>query len=169
MILKNVELHWAKLDPKRPDTTFREEGLWNVQIRTRNKSQATEWKNAHLSVKTEEDEQGVYYKSSLKKPAKNKNNEPNQPVKVVNGRLDEIDPNSIGNGSVANVRLYQYEYEIGVGKAKKSGIGTMLMAVQITKLNEYIPKPREDEFEMTETIINKAGSDQPIIDDDTDF
>jgi hypothetical protein len=170
MILKNVELHWAKLDPKRPNTTFNADGVWEVQARTRSKEQAAEWKKANLSVKTDEDDDGVFYKTTLKKAAKKKDGEPNAPVKVVNGSLEEIDPNSLGNGSVGNVRLFQYEYEVGQGKAKKQGIASMLMAIQVTKLEEYVPKPREDEFEMTETVVVKAGSKQPVLDEeDTDF
>jgi hypothetical protein len=170
MILKNVELHWSKLAPKFPNKTFNEDGVWETQIRTRDKKQAEEWKKANLKVTPDEDQDGVFYRTMLKKACKKKDGTENVPVKVVNGSLEELDPMTIGNGSVANVRLFQYEYEVGQGKAKKTGIASMLMAVQITKLEEYIPKPREDEFEMTETIINKAGSKQPVIDDeDTDF
>jgi len=166
MILKNVELHWAKLDPKRPNTTFNVDGVWEVQARTRDKKQAQEWKDANLSVKPDEDDDGVFYKTTLKKAAKKRDGEPNAPVKVVNGTLEEINPISLGNGSVGNLRLFQYDYEIGQGKQKKKGIASMLMAIQVTKLNEYVPKPREDEFEMTETVVNRVADNQPAIDDD---
>jgi hypothetical protein len=170
MILKNVELHWAKLSPKFPNKTFKEDGVWEVQIRTRNKKQAQEWKEANLSVKAEEDDQGIFYRAMLRKAVKKKDGSNNAPVKVVNGHLEEIDPISIGNGSVANVRLFQYEYEVGTGKQKKSGTASMLMAVQVTTLNEYVPKPREDDFEMTDTVVNRAGAMQPDLEDnDVDF
>jgi hypothetical protein len=161
MILKNVELHWVKLDPKRPNTTFDKDGKWEVQIRTTDKSQAKEWKDANLKVDVVDSDDGVYYKAMLRKSSKKKDGESNAPVKVVNGSLEDIDPNHVGNGSVGNVRLFQYEYETGVGKAKKKGIASMLMAVQVTTLNEYIPKPREDDFEMTETVVNKIADNQP--------
>lgn len=164
MILKNVELHWVKLDPKRPNTTFDKDGKWEVQIRTRNKAQAKEWKDANLKVTPVEDDDGVYYRAMLKKSAKKKDGEPNAPVKVVNGSLEDINPNTIGNGSIANVRLFQYDYEVG----PKKGIASMLMAVQVTTLNEYVPKPSDDEFEMTETKINKIADNQPDDDDSDD-
>jgi len=170
MILKNVELHWAKLDPKRPNTTFNADGVWEVQARTRDKKQAQEWKDANLSVKPDEDDDGVFYKTTLKKAAKKKDGEANAPVKVVNGNLEDINPISLGNGSVGNIRLFQYDYEIGQGKQKKKGIASMLMAIQVTKLNEYVPKPRDDEFEMTETIVNRIADNQPALDnEDADF
>jgi hypothetical protein len=164
MILKNVELHWVKLDPKRPNTTFDKDGKWEVQIRTRNKAQAKEWKDANLKVTPVEDDDGVYYRAMLKKSAKKKDGEANAPVKVVNGSLEELNPNTIGNGSIANVRLFQYEYEVG----PKKGIASMLMAVQVTTLNEYVPKPNDDDFEMTETKINKIADNQPNEDDSDD-
>jgi len=160
MILNNVELHWAKLDPKYPNKTFNKDGKWEVQIRTRNKAQAKEWKEANLKVTPVEDEDGVYYKAMLGKSVKKKDGENNAPVKVVNGSLEDINPTHIGNGSIGNVRLFQYEYTSGEGKARKTGIASMLMAIQVTTLNEYIPKPRDDEFEMTETKVNKIADNQ---------
>jgi hypothetical protein len=164
MILKNVELHWVKLDPKRPNTTFDKDGKWEVQIRTRNKAQAKEWKDANIKVTPVEDEDGVYYRAMLKKSAKKRDGEPNAPVKVVSGSLEDIDPNKIGNGSIGNVRLFQYEYEVG----PKKGIASMLMAVQITTLNEYVPKQSNDDFEMVETKVNKIADNQPGPEDDGD-
>ena len=49
-ILKNAELFFAKLDPKRPNDRFdKENPTWEVQARTRSKAQAKEWKDLHLS------------------------------------------------------------------------------------------------------------------------
>jgi hypothetical protein len=45
----------------------------------------------------------------------------------------------------------------------------MLMAIQITKLNEYVPKGGDDEFEMTETTVVRIGDSEGAddeIDDD---
>jgi hypothetical protein len=166
MILKNVELHWVKLNPNRPNKTFNTDGVWEVQIRTRDKKQAQEWKEAHLNVSTETDENDKpYYKAMLKKQCKKKDGSDQLPVKVVNGSLEDINPDHIGNGSIANVRLFQYDYEVGVGKQKKKGIASMLMAVQVTTLNEYIPKAREDDFEMTDTVVNRIADNQVDPDD----
>ena len=172
-ILKNVELYFAKLDPKRPNATFNTENpTWEVQIRTKDKKQAAEWKALNISVKPDEDSDGkMFYKATLKKKSKKKDKSSgelvaNEPVQVVSGSLEKIDPSKIGNGSIANVRLFQYEYEM----AGKKGIASMLMAVQITKLNEYIPKPREDDFEMTDFEVNTVAEANGVDNsDDEDF
>ena len=155
-ILKNVELFYSKLNPKKPNATFNAENpTWEVQIRTRDKKQQAEWKALNINVKTDEDENGkVFYKATLKKKSKKKDGSDNGPVSVVSGSLEKIDPDKIGNGSLANVRVFQYDYEV----AGKKGIATMLMAVQVTKLNEYIPKPREDEFTMEEFEVNSVAA-----------
>jgi hypothetical protein len=162
-ILKNVELFYPRLDPKKPNARFnKEQPTWEVQIRTRDKKVKSEWAALNLKPKTVEDDDGkVFYSVTLRKKSKKKDGEANAPVKVIDGGLNDINPMSIGNGSIGNVRIFQYEY----GDEKK--IASMLMAIQITKLNEYIPKPSDDEFEMTETeIVRVADADGG--DDDED-
>lgn len=164
-ILKNVELFFAKLDPKRPNATFNKENpTWELQIRTRNKAQAKEWKELNIQVKPDEDATGIFYKATLKKKSKKKDGSLQNPVNLVDGGLNQIDPNRLGNGSIGNVRVYQYDYEVG----GKKGIATMLMGVQVTELRQYDPKPREDDFEMTETKIIKVGDNQEVDDDMVD-
>ena len=161
-ILKNVELFFAKLDPKRPNDRFNKENpTWEVQIRTRSKAQAKEWKELNINVKPDEDDNGVFYKATLKKKSKKRGGEDQNPVTLVNGSLEPIDPNTLGNGSIGNVRVYQYDYEI----AGRKGIATMLMAIQVTTLKEFTPKPREDDFEMTETKVVKVADNQEVDDD----
>lgn len=161
-ILKNVELFFAKLDPKRPNATFNKENpTWELQIRTRDKAQAKEWKELKLNVKPDEDDDGVYYKANLKKKSKKRDGSDQNPVQLVDGGLNAIDPNRLGNGSVGNVRIYQYDYEVGGRK----GVASMLMAVQVTELRQYDPKPREDDFEMTETKVIKVADNQDVDDD----
>ena len=162
-ILKNVELFYPRLDPKKPNAKFnKEQPTWEVQIRTRDKKVKAEWTALNLKPKTVEDDDGkVFYSVTLRKKSKKKDGEANQPVKVIDGGLNDINPMSIGNGSVGNVRIFQYEY------GDEGKIASMLMAVQITKLNEYIPKASDDEFEMTETeIIRVADSEGDDIDED---
>ncbi len=162
-ILKNVELFYPRLDPKKPNAKFnKEQPTWEVQIRTRDKKVKNEWAALNLKPKTVEDDDGkVFYSVTLRKKSKKKDGEVNQPVKVIDGGLNDINPMSIGNGSVGNVRIFQYEY------GDEGKIASMLMAVQITKLNEYIPKASDDEFEMTETeIVRVADADGG--DDDED-
>ena len=72
-ILKNVELFWAQLDPKRPNSKFnKEQPTWDVQIRTRDKKVKAEWVALNLKPKTVEDDDGVFYSVTLRKKAKKK-------------------------------------------------------------------------------------------------
>ncbi len=161
-ILKNVELFYPRLDPKKPNAKFnKDQPTWEVQLRTRDKKVKAEWTKLNLKPKTVEDDDGVFYSVSLRKKSKKKDGTPNQPVNVVDGALNQISPMSIGNGSVGNVRIFQYEY------GDEGKIASMLMAIQITKLNEYVPKASDDEFEMTETTIVRVG-DSEGGDDDLD-
>jgi len=165
-ILKNVELFYPRLDPKKPNAKFnKEQPTWEVQIRTRDKKVKNEWVALNLKPKTVEDDDGkVFYSVTLRKKSKKKDGEVNQPVKVIDGGLNDINPMSIGNGSVGNVRIFQYEY------GDEGKIASMLMAVQITKLNEYIPKASDDEFEMTETeIVRVADADGGDDEDDNPY
>jgi len=151
-ILKNVELFWAQLDPKKPNSKFnKEQPTWDVQIRTRDKKVKAEWVALNLKPKTVEDDDGIFYSVTLRKKAKKKDGTDNQPVTVVDGSLNPINPSSIGNGSIANVRIFQYEYP------PENKIASMIMAVQITKLKEYIPKSSGDEFEITDTEIVRVA------------
>jgi len=161
-ILKNVELFFAKLDESKPNARFDANNpTWEVQIRTRDKKQAKEWKDLNVNVKTDDDDNGVFYKATLKKKTKKANGEPQNPVNLVGGDLSPIDPNTLGNGSIGNVRIYQYNYEVGGRK----GIASMLMAVQVTTLKEYTPKPREDDFEMTDMEVIKVADNQSVDED----
>jgi len=156
-ILKDVELYFCRLDPKRPNDKYnKEQPTWEIQIRTKNKAQAAEWKKLNINVKTETDENDkVYYKANIKKKSKKKEKDGSlsdvQPVTVLNGSLETIDPNSIGNGSVGNIRIFQYPY------GDDGKIASMLMAVQVTKHVVYVPKPREDDFDMVDTEVVTAG------------
>jgi len=170
-ILKNVELYFAKLNPAKPNDRFdKENPTWEVQVRTRDKAQAKEWKDLNINVKPDEDDQGIFYKATLKKRSKKRSGEDQNPVSLVAGDLSAIDPDKLGNGSIGNVRIYQYDYNI----AGREGIASMLMAVQVTTYKEYEPKPREDDFEMVDMKVVKVADNQKIdmeevSEDDLDF
>jgi hypothetical protein len=163
-VLKNVEMYWVKLDPNKPAPAFGDGGpKWEFQARTTSKEQRDEWKALNIPVKLVEDEATgtVYYKTSFRRSVTKKDDTPQTPVSVVNGALRALDPNTIGNGSICNIRIFQYPYEVKSkqpGGPSKSGISTMLTSVQVTKLIKYVPKPRENDFEATETeVIEPEG------------
>lgn len=97
------------------------------------------------------DEGEPYWRVNIKKRSIKKDGEPALPVEVVNGNRDPVDPETIGNTSIAHVRVYQYEY-VPKDKSKgSSAIASILMGVQMIKHVLYKPKESFGEEE-TETI-----------------
>ena len=135
MILSNVELYWAKLDPSNPDKGFSgDKPQWNTQLRTRSKDQCKEWKEIGLNVITDDDDEGIIYRVNVRKDALKKDGSPNKPVPVVGPDLMPVeDVTSIGNGTVANVKLRTFEWKF----QGKEGVGVRLDAIQVTSLKEY--------------------------------
>jgi hypothetical protein len=149
-IINNASIWFAKLDPKRPNNKFNKTNpTWECQIRTESKEVKKEWEAMNLPVKAIVPDEGPpYFRVNLRKKSIKVDKEPASPVKVVNGALEEIDPNTIGNGSVGNIRIFQYDY---TKKDGSPGVVSVLMGVQITKHIVYKAKPRGDEFASTET------------------
>ena len=148
-ILNNVEIFYARLDPQRPNAKFNKENpTWEMQIRTTSKATKKEWEALNLGVKMMENEETeeIFYRANLRKRSKTREGEPAKPVEVVDGKKNPIDPNTIGNGSIGNVRIYQYPYGDDSGKT-----ATVLMKVQLTKHIVYTPADYDDDFEETET------------------
>lgn len=182
-IIENAELWFAKLDPARPDPSFdKENPSWQVQIRTADKKVAKQWKDMNLNVKPlkrkKVDESGEvvrdeldepiyepmvddkgrpYFGVNLSKKSKKKDKTANNPVNVIAGDLSPVDPRTIGNGSVGNVRVYQYETKDAKGEPR---ISSMLMSIQVTLLKEYEPKSSQDEFAPTAYKVVKVADNQ---------
>lgn len=150
-IIKDCEIWFAKLDPKRPNAKYNKENpTWECQIRTTSKEVKKLWESLNLSVKAVVPDEGApYFRVNLRKKSVKEDKEKASPVKVVNGALEDIDPNTLGNGSIGNIRIFQYEYPKNGGKER--GIASVLMGIQVTKHIVYKAKPRDDDFEMTET------------------
>jgi hypothetical protein len=153
VLIEGAKLFFCKLDPKKPNAKFNKENpTWEAQLRTESKEQKKEWESKGLLVKpVVPDEEGAkpFWRVNLRKKSMTSDGEAADPVEVLNGKLKPVDPNSIGNGSVANVRIFQYEYK----KKDGSGVGlvSVLMGIQLTKHIVYVPKPRDDDFQETET------------------
>jgi len=163
IILSDVELYFAKLDPANPNSRFdKDNPTWEVQIRTKDKAVAKEWKDNNLRVTPDENDEGVFYRANLKKKSKKRDGSDMAPVNVVAGDLSPVNPSTIGNGSIANLSVFQYDYKV----SGKEGIASMLMGVQITTLNEYTPRPKEGGFAPTEFKVNKLADNQEV---DTDM
>jgi len=161
-ILKNVEGWWFKLDPNKPDKYDPAKPTWNFQARTTSKEQANEWRANHLTVKavredpTDEESKILYWKAQIGKKTKNQDGKDAAPVSIVSSKGD-VDPNTLGNGSIVNIRLFQYEYEF----QGKKGIANSLQSIQLVKHIVYTAQPGEDfEDEVeTETVVPEVTSD----------
>jgi len=195
-ILKNVELWWAKVDPKSPvkNQDADKPDYWDVQLRTTDKTYASamikeniKFKPLKRIVKDDsgnpvEDELGEklrevvkdengkpYFFVNLRKKVTKADGSAQQPVQLVAGDLSPINPKEMGNGTIGNVRVFQYEYTY----QGKKGIANMLMAIQVTKLIKYEPKAAEDSFEITDMEVVKIGDNQSVdsvdLDDDINF
>jgi len=143
IVIENCEIWFTKLDPKRPNTKFdKKNPSWEIQIRTQSKEAKDRWIAQNLNPKKiipeDEDENPlvdeIFWRVNLRRNSFNSQGEPSKCPEVVDGNLDEVDPRSIGNGSIGNVRVFQYAYEDG------TGFGSVLMGLQLTKHIVYKPK-----------------------------
>jgi hypothetical protein len=169
-ILHNVEIYYVKCDPRRPNAQFNKENpTWELQIRTADAAKKKEWKDMGLGVKdvVPEDGSKPFFRVNLRKKSIREDGSAAPPVAFVNGKLENIDPNTVGNGSVGNVRVYQYEYP---KKPTGKGIANVLMGVQVTKHIVYKPKPRDPDFTETETeTVGPEGAADGIDDEDGQY
>jgi hypothetical protein len=161
-IIKDCELWFLQVNPKRPNKTFNPENpTWECQIRTQDKAVKKMWEEMHLPVKAIVPDEGApYFRVNLRKKTIKSDGEKATPVKIINGELEEIDPDTVGNGSIGNVRIFQYEYSKGGMKSMAS----VLMGIQVTKHVMYKRKARDDDFQMTET--ETVGEDNAEMGDD---
>ena len=159
-IIKNVELHWCKLDkPVSPFGTDQYE--ISVQVP---KKRAAELE-AYGKVKPVKDKEGKdtgKVSLNLKKKAFKKDGTEAAKVRVVDTHKNAVDPKTIGNGSVGNVMLYLQDYQIKApnGRVTKEGTSVMLVAVQVSELVKYEPKSANyTDFDYEEGEGTAAGDD----------
>jgi|SRR5210317_1768546 len=162
MILKNCEIWYAKLNPKRPSSRLNKENpTWEVQLRTTDKEVKKDWESKNLPVRAvvpDADDQEPYYRVNLRKKSIKKDGSNAEPPELIDGKGAPVDPDTIGNGSVANIRIYQYEYDATGGK---KGIASILMAVQMVKHILFDPTKGREEFEEFETeVVQEKTSEE---------
>jgi len=171
-ILKNCELHYIRLNPKYLSDTFNKDNpTYEVQIRTTSKEVMKEWKEEFsLPVRTiipENEEEGFYFCSNIKKNKFKKDGTLSIPVEVVDGNLLPLDPNLIASGSVGNVMILQRDYVKTNGTPAKVSI---LMKVQITKLIKRKPSEfkRDDFHEEAMEVIELQEEHNDTLTEGTD-
>jgi hypothetical protein len=149
MILNNCAIFYAHLDPNRPNTKFSKKSpTWDIQIRTTSKEQRKEWIAAGLRVKDviPDGDEPPYFSATLRKKCVKADLSPGEPPELVDAELNPIDPRTIGNGSIGNVRIFQYEFS-GTNEQTGepiSGLASVLMGVQLIEHVVYTPKPRDE-------------------------
>lgn len=179
VILHNVALFWIKCDPAKPVEAMDEDKppRWEAQIRVDidDAENVAIIKGAGLNPKVISDDANSpkpYLRLQVYKPIKNREGKELKPVDVVNGALQPVDPNTIGNNSRGNVRLHVYPYEMKnrAGKVTKSGISGMLMGIQLT-LHKIYRSTRKDFTAADYTVVDpvdtqETDSSAPGVDED---
>ena len=151
VIIKNVELRWAKLST--PVAPFGTE-QWELQI-VGDKSREKEFAQYGKIKPTTDGRISI----NLKKKAKKADGTPAEPVRLVDNNKNPIENRSvIGNGSIGNVMIFIRPYEM----MGKSGVSIMLVAVQVTKLIEYKATNGVDFDTVDETETSKEIMDSPF-------
>lgn len=151
IIVRNCEMHWAKLvQPVEPFGTLQ----WELQLRTMDEATAKQWEEDYLPVKKVDDEEGVYWKANLKKKALKKDGTENTAPNVVDAAKNPVDGNTVGNGSMGNVMLFQYPYSV----AGRTGVSSILSGVQVIDHKVYTPNTATD----FDVIDDEAGADDTV-------
>jgi len=169
-LIPNAEIWYSRLDPKRPNRTFNKENpTWDLQIRTIDKKQKAEWEALGLPVKPIIPDEGPpFYKVTLRKKIIKRDGTDAMPVGVVDGKGMPLDPKSIGNGSIGNIKVFQYQYPNQDGAGTKTA--SILMDVQVTLHKVYVPKPRADDFKEAETTtVMPDDYTPPVTEEDVPF
>jgi hypothetical protein len=145
------------MNPKKPSRKFNPKNpTWECQIRTTDKNVKKEWENAGLKPKAILPDEGTpYYRVNLKrKTIKHDGSLADCPT-CVDRQLQPLNPDGVGNGSIADVRIFFYDFIDKETSAK--GKAPVLMGIKVLKQLVYVPSAREDEFEAdeeeTETVM----------------
>jgi len=138
-IIRDVNFYYAKLD--KPVSPFGTE-IYDLQVRF------PKHRVAEMSVfgKVREVEGGDFAVNITRKAMNAKKQK--TPVRIVDTDKNPI-KDLIGNGSTGNVIVYSYPWEV----SGRTGVKTILVAVQVTNLIKYVPEASVD-FDVLETVAN---------------
>ena len=155
-LLENVTIYWPVLNKPRASKHKDKPASWSVQLRTSDSNQVKAWKALGIKLKShiaDDADPETYHYVNVYKKSVVKGEERSRPT-TVDSRGRPLDPAIIGNGSVANVSLFEYQYP---SESSPTGFGTAftVMGVQVTKLVKYVTKPRND--------FKDLGYDTPTI------
>lgn len=162
-LLSNVEISFVRCDPKFPNAKMdKKNPKWECRISTTDPAQREEWLAKGVKAKLVVEKEGSpnegepilkdgkrQWSTVLSKRSKKSSGEAQSPVEVVDGNKEPVDPNTIANGSIANLRLYQYDYEKADGTPAKANV---LMGIQLVRHIVRKVTPRE-EFGVVDTEV----------------
>jgi len=140
-IIRDVNFYYAKLD--KPVSPFGTE-IYDLQVRF------PKHRIPEMSVfgKVREVEDGNFAVNITRKAMNAKKQK--TPVRIVDTDKNPI-KDLIGNGSTGNVIVYSYPWEV----SGRSGVKTILVAVQVTNLLKYVPEASVD-FDVLEVATDEA-------------
>ena len=169
-IVKNVQLFWVKLDPKKPSRYQNKDtapATWSLQFRVTDKKEAEALtKEFGFKFTPAEDNGKLVYRTSISKYAfasgpegKEDPEKPNEPVVVVGKDGRQIDPNKVGNGSIGDVAFY----------VKDDKSSRTLRGVMVSTWKVFEQKTLLDEFDIDvggamEIIQPAEGPDEGDLD-----
>lgn len=162
-IVKNVQLYWMNGLAK-PTSPFGED-IYDLQVRVPKKRAA---ELAEFGKVREIDGMAVI---NVRKKAFKADGSPAKKPAVVDGSKEPIDPRTVGNGSVGNIRLRLNDYQIlhpKTGKVTKEGTKVNLEGVQVTKLIVFTPTGSGDFNDFDEEETEVIENDQDDGDDQED-
>ena len=164
-LLKNVEAHWSKLG--KPEKMYRSEKTqWAINAVCDIKvAKAWQKKGYAQKVRTMEiageDTPYIY----LTKPTHRRSGEDNKSIKVFDKFGNDVNPDTIGNGSTVNIQYRTYEWEFQGDK----GVKAELVAVQVVDLVEYKSGGDNNEFDFADAPAAKDAFSDANDDDDDDL
>lgn len=157
MILKNVELRWAKVlgDPRE---NYNKDGReWSIDL-VLNDEQVAELLAAGLYKDYIKEKDGVKM-LKYKRPEFTKKGDPSKRIKVIDGEGMPWDADKlIGNGSIADIQYMLNELPPVARLPKRNKFGLLAICIR-----EHVPYESNgndsDEFEIKPTVVKEEWSE----------
>lgn len=170
-ILRNCEIWFARLDPKRPNAKQNKENpTWEVQLRTSDRATKEQWAEHNLKVtpvRENGDEEGriLYWRTNVRKRSKKKDGTDAQPIKVKYGNGSEVDGTTIGNGSIGDIMIREYDYTFEGRKGSSASLEQIMLRKHIV----YKPTAGDmEDFDEVETEVVENSEDESSEEQATD-
>lgn len=152
-IVRNAIINWVKCDQNNPDMGYDgDTPQWTVDIENPTKETKKIWKDEKLGGMKTRKASGQEYLVLKRKATPFKNGDEKEAPTIVDAHLKPLDPNIVGNGSIANVQYSVYSWE---HKGRK-GRSADLSGIQV--INLVTREGSVSEFEIIDDIENLMDS-----------